>query len=693
MDDFWLQKAHQYIKEHKAFSNVGCVSVAADGLSAVISADMCVDLPALFVDVGVTKSGVQAIEPVRFWFGKDFPLKAPKIILRDTFPRSFPHINPSQKEVLPCIYEGDLSELLQQSEWMNAILNQLMEWMEKAASGSLIDYSQGWEPMRNDNPAGFIIYDIFHLIDFLKDASVGHREINYEMRNGLVIVDSPFEVKKGNRSTFVVCQHPDKRIQNNYVPNGILNLNDLYAFARSVGIPILKDIIEEFDSNHLDEDRLFLALAIHRPCKIINTDVNVEVLNFVINKWNPRKGKKRVLPECPVGMLAHINKTSQKLLKELSGSKQKLDQPSAIALLGCGSLGSKIGLHLARNGNGPFFCIDNDIFLPHNNARHGLSLTLNSNKAQQLAFAIYSISGQTPQASPESASKTDFSKTRAIIDTTASLAVRSLIMADRSLPPVISFGIYGGGRLGISLIEADKKRSKLDDLWAMLYFHCLEWKWLRKIIFSEQKENVSIGQGCGSHTVIMSDAVLSLFSAGMSLITQRVLETSFPRNGEIILSRIQNDIDLVSESIEVTEGKDIPSVTPKDWNVRILEHVLDKMKSQSLAAGQNETGGCLIGSVFLVPKSIVITDILPPPPDSVSTPSLFVLGTDGLEEQIKTIERKTNGKVTYLGTWHSHPRGGGASSTDKNTISRLLFVRNYEPTVCLIWRPDGVIQV
>src|SRR6266516_7514230 len=119
MDNFWLQKAHQYINEHGSFCNVGDVCVAADGLSAVICADVSVGLPGRFVDDGVTASGIQSIESVTFEFNKDFPLKAPKIILREDFPRSFPHINPSQKEVLPCIFSGDISELLQQSEWMN----------------------------------------------------------------------------------------------------------------------------------------------------------------------------------------------------------------------------------------------------------------------------------------------------------------------------------------------------------------------------------------------------------------------------------------------------------------------------------------------------------------------------------------------------------------------------------------------
>ena len=107
----------------------------------------------------------------------------------------------------------------------------------------------------------------------------------------------------------------------------------------------------------------------------------------------------------------------------------------------------------------------------------------------------------------------------------------------------------------------------------------------------------------------------------------------------------------------------------------------------------NETGGALLGSVFLYSKTVVITDIIDAPPDSVETPTFFILGIEGLEGKIKDAEKKTNGKVTYLGTWHSHPYGGSASETDKRTFEKLLFVRNYEPTVCLIVTKNEIIEV
>jgi integrative and conjugative element protein (TIGR02256 family) len=253
--------------------------------------------------------------------------------------------------------------------------------------------------------------------------------------------------------------------------------------------------------------------------------------------------------------------------------------------------------------------------------------------------------------------------------------------------------LFGRGSLGIMLIEEIKKQIRLDDLWARLYLLCVECDWLRRILFPEQSNSVLIGQSCSTHTVIMKDATLSLFAASMGLRIQCLLEDGLPSTGEILLTRICDQYGLFSEKLSVAKSLVVPTLIERRWSVRILDPVAERMKEQALASGENETGGCLIGSVFLAAKSIIITDILPPPPDSISTPSLFILGTEGLEKKIKNIEQKSNAKVTYLGTWHSHPRGGAASSTDKKTAIKLLFVRNYEPTVCLIWTPTGIIQV
>lgn len=693
MDKYWIEKAHRYINEHGAFFDVSDIKYSDDESVAIIEANIAVELPARFLEDNVTDTGIQSTEHVKFEFNSDFPLVAPRIILRDDFPRIFPHINPNDSLVLPCIYEGDLSELLQQSEWMHGILNQLVDWMEKAASGSLLNYQQGWEPMRNDRPAGFIIYDEFELLDVIKECSIVSKEIRYEIRSEIILTDSLCEPGKTHMSTLFVCHSLSNEFYKKYVPNAICSLSDLYNYAKSVGIPNMKEIVESFDMSTLKQDKLFIVLGVKRPYKLIRSDCDVEFLNFIVHKKKRGKGKKRVLPDCKVKMLSHITKASAQLMVKMSGARQGLSYASTITLLGCGSLGSKIGMHLARNGNGPFLCIDNDIFLPHNNARHGLVWPCTINKASLLSIAISSMSNVQANIVSDSALTADMSTSRFVIDSTASFSIRSYLMSEKSIPAIISCGLYGGGQLGIMFVEGSNKQSRLDDLWAYLYWYSLNFIWLRKFLFLEQSDRVLIGQSCRSHTIVMSDACLSLIASSMSLRIQKKIESGLTDTGEIILSRINDEYDLSSETLVLSKSIEISSLTKKEWTVRIFESVIKKMEEQSLASMENETGGCLIGSVFLAAKSIVITDILLPPPDSESSPTLFILGTQGLNAEIKRIEKRTNGKVTYLGTWHSHPGGGGVSGMDKNTAERLLFVRHYEPTVCLIWTPEEVIQV
>ena len=374
MDDFWLKKARKYITGHNAFNDVSKIVDGDSGKKATIIATVSVNLPSKFITVGVTDIGVKDKEDVEFVFHDSFPLKAPTIYLRDDFPKSFPHIDPSLSRVKPCIYEGDLSELLQQSEWMYGILNQLVDWLEKAASDDLLNYEQGWEPMRNDHHIGWMPYEIDDVLSAYKkkNSPYLYKVIHYEDRKGKILTDSLCAPDKRKKAQALYAITPG--MVNRYVPNTIINLGQLYEYASSIGIQDLKAQVARIDLDNIDEDKLFIVLSVKRPVNIIGTDSNIEFLNFVIHKSKHRlkKGRelKRTLPECKVGMLSHVSERSPTLLKRISGTNTKLNEKKSIALVGCGSLGSKIGMHLVRNGNEPFLCIDDDIFMPHNNARH-----------------------------------------------------------------------------------------------------------------------------------------------------------------------------------------------------------------------------------------------------------------------------------------------------------------------------------
>lgn len=459
----------------------------------------------------------------------------------------------------------------------------------------------------------------------------------------------------------------------------------------------IRNNIENNDLKFIKEDVLFLILAIKRPVKIIGSNTNIEFLNFVIHKSKQRQKKgrplKRTLPDCKVSMLTHIADRSPNLLKRLSGTQTKLNESNSIALVGCGSLGSKIGMHLARNGNGPFMCIDNDIFMPHNNARHALTLTWAQNKADLLSISMFSISKSHTIAENASAFSVNYSKSRIIIDTTASLSVRHFLMGNLELPPIISGGLYNHGKNGLLFVESKSKTPNLTELWAYLYFKSIENVELRDILYSSKEDHAQIGQGCSSQTTIVDDAKISLFAATMSLIIQQILENDFLEYGNIHLLKYNDNHMLSTEIVSLPRTIPIKRITEKEWQVSLLKEVHDEMMKYLKKKAPCETGGVLLGSVLLYAKKVVISGILSAPPDSIEKPNLFILGTEGLEKEIKRIEQKTNGKVTYLGTWHTHPFGGNASETDNKTYNKLLFVRNYEPTVCLILTPNEVIIV
>jgi hypothetical protein len=160
-NDEWVKQAHKYIFEHHAYSSVS--DIVFERNESTISASVSINLPGKFIETGITDKGIRSKETVNFIFQENFPLVAPKIVLRNDFPRNFPHINPSKDEVMPCIYAGELSELLQQPQWMNGILDQLVNWLENAASNSLLNRKQGWEPMRNDDFRGIIVYNDYEI--------------------------------------------------------------------------------------------------------------------------------------------------------------------------------------------------------------------------------------------------------------------------------------------------------------------------------------------------------------------------------------------------------------------------------------------------------------------------------------------------------------------------------------------------
>lgn len=152
-----LEDALRELAGHQAMRSQVAIQQVEDRYVAVF--DVEVSLPSRAGN-DVSATGVRRLETVYLVFPPNFPLKAPTPHLRTDFPSNFAHINPHRRGNLvpPCIFEGDLTELMHRFG-IEKIVDQLVDWLKKAAAGQLLDLNQGWEPTRRGSPDTSIEFD------------------------------------------------------------------------------------------------------------------------------------------------------------------------------------------------------------------------------------------------------------------------------------------------------------------------------------------------------------------------------------------------------------------------------------------------------------------------------------------------------------------------------------------------------
>ena len=138
----------------------------------------------------------------------------------------------------------------------------------------------------------------------------------------------------------------------------------------------------------------------------------------------------------------------------------------SVALVGCGSLGSKVGTMLARSGVGRFFLADDDVLLPDNLVRHDLDWRdVGSHKFNALSRRLglgnpaaplgvlrnaIRLGGQESSTSAETLMK-KIGACDLIFDATANPDVLNLMSAVTTVckKPLIWAEIFGGGIGGL----------------------------------------------------------------------------------------------------------------------------------------------------------------------------------------------------------------------------------------------------
>lgn len=451
---------------------------------------------------------------------------------------------------------------------------------------------------------------------------------------------------------------------------------------------------------------LALVILVRRPFNVIGSSNPIELCPYVVNVRPPdlfAEGEATA-----VRAAAHRHGISRDLLAQMAGRGAKAQGPRW-TLLGAGSLGSKLALHLARSGNGPAVVLDRSLLAPHNAARHALvpdsgemQIFWSGAKSSKLSSAISGLGQNAVPIQADAAriamdggqARRAWSKhTFAVVNATASLAVREALGASKAIPTrVVETSLFAAGRVGVITVEGPERNPSTTDLMAEYYAILRENLDLGSMVFDrgDGASRQSIGQGCGSLTMAMSDGRLSLFAAGISEYILAKLYQGLPvENGEILIGRLSEDgLGVTWCPREVPAATIVRARNGEAWHVHVHARAVSKIREEVARWPDVETGGVLMGRLSEVSRVAHVIDVLDAPDDSRRSRDEFVLGTKGLRQRVLEYSESVDWSLYCLGTWHSHPTSSGPSAKDRATAKAVALAR-LTPSIFLIATPTS----
>lgn len=685
----------------------------------------------------INEYGVMGVESVHVYFPLDYPNALPQFFLRKDFPRQLPHINPylgPNNLVSPCFFYGENANLISQPDGFMGMLDRVHEWLHDAALGNLMNETDGWEVQRRDELEGFLVSDTKKLKQKVSDDAnaillesrfifdkefSGKDDFHADAISVLVRnTDDVTETTDFNKmsqawatkfleayETVSVFSWPDNQtICDEYAPNDILTLKDLLNFCEKIGC---KDAIKEklitieskFQASaKAGEDLMVgLILAVRRPYRIQGEKSSIELLPYIMyGIFSKSPVGHPVFSELsPIRALGQRHELNSQLLADLNGTDiEILDK--TLHFFGCGSLGSKVVSHLTKAGIQELHLYDKNTFSPHNSARHVLAETgifSGRNKAVALSNYVrlhFAKSTFNPaNVSELLAVPQKIFNAGVLIDTTASPHVSDAISsADWLNQPVIQGGLLGNGSIGFLSRESADRSTRTTDIQAMLSDMRIDDDEIAKFLpKASDNQLVEIGHGCSSRTMVIADDLMSEYSAGMSMIIKEMLKEPAERNATLWLGLAAIGKPGINWQ-KKTVGLFI-KIAADGWDIRVSEPAAQKINELSRQYGDKEFGGVLLGAISTLRRRLTITRVIDAPEDSTYSETEFILGTKGLTDQIIDLKKRSGHELTYLGTWHSHPKGGGPSATDRKSAKNVSELSLGNPSLLLIWTPNG----
>lgn len=694
------------------------VEKRTDGTTDVF-ASIRVCLPVKFSKRGFGARGVQALEPVRFRFPSSYPLGPPVITLRKDFDQNLPHVQPRPGEVRPepCLVDGSVDELFF-AGGLATLVDQLAQWLTLAASDELVSAASGWEPARRDRNESLLFFDSSAARTLAEEqcnttfVPMGYvelpKDIGGTFKAELVIQRVAIKNRACTTPHFkqgdpagtglgVICTPSPDQTQNRYVPDTVADFAELKSYAHALGCGESFDRAIRVLTRHArpsgaERRLLSVVLAVRRPFNLRDSDSDLELLCYFLRLAS--KGFSDSLPVLPA---THRDPPNTALLARVSGLQG--GDPSPYSVLGCGSLGSKLALHLSRAGQPPVQVIDSAPWTPHNAARHALLPAEEEsflNKATLLAWQLRKALLCRTEGVDADATRlllednTPLKPVSVLVNATASLRVRHALAGTQQLAGarVIETALYDGGSSGVMLTEGPDRNPSTLDLLAELYALAESMPLLREALKRSKHTSVDVGAGCSTSTMRMSDARLSIQAAAMAEGLLRVIpQGALPETGQLDVFQT-NDHGLTRSTTNVSASLLVTPENAPEWKIHVSHDSHMAIESES-KGDSNENGGILMGLLSEAAKQVVVSRTLAAPSDSTRSPTRFTLGTRNRDQSIRSASESYANGLTWVGTWHSHPKGGDPSQLDHETCGHLAKQTAGQVAILLIWTPSG----
>lgn len=617
--------------------------------------------------------------------------------LRTDFPYP-PHINlslPGEARSL-CLFEEPYAE--QKPRWTAArFLGQLHDWLSRTARGELHAPDQALEPLFFSTgnilvvPASFFATGGVDLPERLVVCAGGQGA-----REQALVAAAPGQAPP-NLETLALAGMAFTAAPRTHglIQRRPRTLGDLHRYLAEAGEDLLATVRERLRSWHRDgtvplDHKLLLLVRMPKTRTAHGTVEAVDVWAFVshddiqtlgadVGIWTLHDGQlgaNLTIDEGQVGdatdllLYNAVSTLTRASAAALNGEAGPADV--AIVAVGAGALGSQVISMLYRSGYGRWTVVDEDLFYPHNAARHFLPVGVGLPKAELLASVLGPLVDDgaiTPivanvLAPPGDELAAAFNTADVVLDASASVAVaRHLALDVPTAARRLSVFLTPDGRDLVVLAESTDRSTTLDHV---------ETEYYRALVADDRLAHhldrpgvgVRYGHGCRDTSGRVPQELVGLHAAIAARAIRDALQTS---SASARVWRAAEDRSVQVVPVEVSSYHEI---TEAGWTVVLSDRLRDAILQQRAERLPNETGGALVGAFDAQRRRVYLVDHVPAPADSVEQPTAFVRGADGLPEAFRHAASASAHQLDYAGEWHSHPDG---HSTRPSTDDVALF--------------------